>query len=57
MSSVTLRGNPISVGGQFPAKGDSAPAFTLVAKDLSDVSLASLTGQRTEQHRCTVHLC
>ena len=46
MSSVTLRGNPISVGGQFPAKGDSAPAFTLVAKDLSDVSLASLTGKR-----------
>ena len=46
MSSVTLRGNPISVGGQFPAKGDSAPAFTLVAKDLSDVSLASLSGKR-----------
>ncbi|WP_341706312.1 thiol peroxidase [Halopseudomonas sp.] len=46
MSSVTLRGNPISIGGTFPAKGDKAPAFTLVAKDLSDVSLASLTGKR-----------
>ena len=46
MSSVTLRGNPISIGGTFPVKGDKAPAFTLVAKDLSDVSLASLTGKR-----------
>ncbi|MEL0167144.1 MAG: thiol peroxidase [Pseudomonadaceae bacterium] len=46
MSSVTLRGNPISIGGTFPAKGDKAPGFTLVAKDLSDVSLASLTGKR-----------
>ena len=46
MSSVTLRGNPISIGGPFPVKGDKAPAFTLVAKDLSDVSLSSLTGKR-----------
>ena len=46
MSSVTLRGNPISIGGTFPVKGDKAPAFTLVAKDLSDVSLSSLTGKR-----------
>ena len=46
MSSVTLRGNLISIGGTFPVKGDKAPAFTLVAKDLSDVSLSSLTGKR-----------
>lgn len=46
MSSVTLKGNPISVGGTLPAVGQQAPAFTLVAKDLSDVSLSSLAGKR-----------
>lgn len=45
-NSVTLGGNPISVGGRFPAKGELAPAFSLVAKDLSDVTLASLAGKR-----------
>jgi len=46
MSSVTLRGNPISVGGSFPAVGDKAPAFTLAAKDLSDVGLSDFAGKR-----------
>lgn len=46
MSSVTMRGNPISVGGTFPKAGDKAPAFSLVAKDLSDVELSSLAGKR-----------
>lgn len=44
--SVTLAGNPIEVAGNFPKKGDLAPAFLLVGKDLSDVSLASLGGKR-----------
>ena len=46
MSQVTLGGNPINVNGKFPQKGDTAPAFSLVAKDLSDVTLASLSGKR-----------
>ncbi|SDS28044.1 thiol peroxidase (atypical 2-Cys peroxiredoxin) [Halopseudomonas xinjiangensis] len=46
MSSVTLKGNPINVAGSLPEVGAQAPAFTLVAKDLSDVSLASLSGKR-----------
>lgn len=46
MSSVTLKGNPITVGGTFPAAGDSAPAFSLVSKDLADVSLSSFAGKR-----------
>lgn len=46
MSQVTLGGNPIAVTGAFPQKGATAPAFSLVAKDLSDVALASFTGQR-----------
>jgi thiol peroxidase len=44
--TVTLGGNPITIAGRFPQKGDTAPAFSLVAKDLSDVTLGSFTGQR-----------
>ena len=46
MSQVTLGGNPINVNGQVPAKGDAAPAFSLVAKDLSDATLATFAGKR-----------
>jgi thiol peroxidase len=46
MSTVTLHGNPVSVNGQFPATGSSAPAFTLVAGDLSDTALSSFAGKR-----------
>ena len=45
-NTVTLGGNPIEVGGKFLAKGDQAPAFSLVGKDLADVTLASLAGKR-----------
>lgn len=45
-STVTRAGAPVHLAGNFPAKGQTAPAFTLVAKDLSDVSLASLAGKR-----------
>jgi len=46
MANVTLGGNPIEVGGQFPAVGAKAPAFTLVGADLKDVSLADFAGKR-----------
>ncbi|MBY4897404.1 thiol peroxidase [Cupriavidus sp. AU9028] len=46
MSNVTLGGNPIEVGGRFPQPGDQAPAFSLVGKDLKDVSLAAFAGKR-----------
>lgn len=45
-SKVTLGGNPIDVAGTFPAKGGKAPAFKLVAKDLSDTALSSFAGKR-----------
>lgn len=45
MSDVTFKGNPITVGGTFPQPGDSVPEFRLVAKDLSDVSLADFGGK------------
>lgn len=46
MTQVTLGGNPIEVAGQFPQKGQSAPAFSLVGKDLKDISLADFAGKR-----------
>lgn len=46
MASVTLRGNPITVGGSFPKAGDSAPDFTLTNQDLKDVGLADFAGKR-----------
>ena len=45
-NTVTLGGNPLTVAGTFLAKGQLAPAFSLVAKDLADVSLASFSGKR-----------
>jgi len=45
-NTVTLGGNLIEVSGQFPQKGQTAPEFSLVAKDLSDVGLASFAGKR-----------
>ena len=44
--TVTLGGNPIQVGGSLPKAGATAPAFNLVAKDLSDASLENFAGQR-----------
>lgn len=44
--TVTLGGNPIQVGGALPKAGTTAPAFKLVAKDLSDVTLDNYAGQR-----------
>ena len=44
--NVTLGGNRIQVGGTLPQPASTAPAFKLVAKDLSDVSLDSFSGKR-----------
>lgn len=46
MSNVTLKGNPVALAGTFPSVGQAAPAFTLVAKDLKDVSLKDFAGKR-----------
>ena len=46
MSQVTLKGNPVEVAGNFPQVGQTAPAFSLVAKDLSDVTLDHYAGKR-----------
>ena len=46
MAGVTLGGNPITVAGNFPKKGDSVPDFTLTGKDLKDVGLKEFAGKR-----------
>ena len=45
-NTVTLGGNPVDVSGRFPVSGDQAPAFSLVGKDLADVTLGSYAGKR-----------
>lgn len=44
--TVHFQGNPVAVAGQFPQAGSKAKPFSLVAKDLSDVSLAQFAGKR-----------
>jgi thiol peroxidase len=46
MTAVTLKGNPVTLNGTFPSVGQTAPDFTLVAKDLKDVGLKDFTGKR-----------
>jgi len=45
-STVTLGGNPVEVSGNFPHKGQIAPAFSLVGNDLADVPLKKFDGKR-----------
>ncbi len=42
----TLHGAPVKLNGEFPHVGDMAPAFSLVDKDLKDVSLAAFGTKR-----------
>lgn len=46
MQKVTLGGNPVAVSGKFPTKGDQAPPFSLVGKDLANVGLDQFAGKR-----------
>ena len=44
--TVHFQGNPVSVAGTIPAVGSKADPFTLVAKDLTDVTLSQFAGKR-----------
>ncbi|MEO6698104.1 MAG: thiol peroxidase [Paraperlucidibaca sp.] len=46
MATVTLHGNPVAVSGNLPTAGQTAPDFSLVKGDLSDVGLAGFAGKR-----------
>lgn len=43
---VTLKGKPIKIEGTFPQVGQKAPAFSLVNRELSDVTLANFAGKK-----------
>ena len=43
---TTLGGSPVQLYGDFPKVGQAAPAFTLVGKDLKDVTLESFGDKR-----------
>jgi thioredoxin-dependent peroxiredoxin len=46
MSSVTHKGNTITLAGFLPAIGSKAPDFKLTKTDLTDVSLADFKGKQ-----------
>ena len=46
MARVTLRGNPFSTNGELPAVGAAAPSFSLVGRDLSEITNESLSGKK-----------
>jgi len=45
-AAVTLGGEPVTLFGSFPAVGQLAPDFSLVDRDLKDVSLKDYSGKR-----------
>ncbi len=45
MATVTMKGNPVELSGNLPQVGQPAPDFTLVANDMSAISLADSNGK------------
>ena len=46
MAQITFHDNPVHTSGDLPAVGQTAPAFSLTATDLSEKSLADFAGKR-----------
>jgi thiol peroxidase len=46
MAQVTLRGNPFHTSGDLPQVGSTAPGFSLVGSDLSEITGESLAGKK-----------
>ncbi|MCI2256116.1 thiol peroxidase [Domibacillus sp. PGB-M46] len=45
MANVTFKGSPITLTGNEVKAGDQAPDFTVLANDLSEISLADTSGK------------
>jgi thiol peroxidase len=45
MANITFKNQPVSTVGELPKVGDTAPDFTLVGKDLSEVKLSDYKGK------------
>ncbi|MBD5268410.1 MAG: thiol peroxidase [Bacteroides sp.] len=46
MAELKFMGNPVQTCGELPATGSEAPAFSLTAQDLSEITLDSLKGKQ-----------
>ena len=46
MAQVTLKGNPVQTIGNLPAIGETAPGFSLVDKDLKEISMQDFAGKK-----------
>ena len=46
MATVTLKGNPVTIGGNLPAPGQTAPDFHLADAKRNLLSLADFSGKR-----------
>lgn len=46
MATTQLKGNPVSLAGEFPVKDAIAKNFTAVQQDLSEISSESFKGQK-----------
>jgi thioredoxin-dependent peroxiredoxin len=46
MAVITFKGSPIKTAGELPAKGSTAPDFSLTGADLQDVGLGAFAGKK-----------
>lgn len=46
MAEITLKGNEIHTNGELPAIGTTAPDFTMIKNDLSEVTLSTIKGKK-----------
>jgi len=46
MAKNFFKGNPVNTAGELPSKGVTAPDFTLVKTDLTDLSLSEFRGRK-----------
>ncbi len=46
MATTAFKGNPVQTVGELPAKGASAPSYTLTGSDLSEVTPETTSGRR-----------
>ena len=46
MSQVTLKGNPVQIGGSFPKAGDTVKDFNLANNKRENVNLESYAGKK-----------
>ncbi|MCK5889850.1 MAG: thiol peroxidase [Methylococcales bacterium] len=46
MATIVFQGKPINTSGDLPKVGEKAPDFSLVSKQLKNISLVNYTGQQ-----------